>query len=126
MYKNKEKQKEWYQKNKARRNEQSKKWNKEHREAKYNYELRAYGTTLEEYNKKLIAQNGLCAICGNTETRCIKGKISRLCQDHDHLSGKPREILCSACNSILGAAKDDIKNLEKAIQYLEKWKYLKS
>lgn len=38
--------------------------------------------------------------------------------DHCHKTGKIRGILCSRCNTALGGFNDDIKLLDKAINYL--------
>ena len=50
-----------------------------------NSELRKkYGITLDDYNRMLDAQKGVCAICGNPETRIDKhvDKVSSLAVDH--------------------------------------------
>jgi hypothetical protein len=75
---------------------------------------RRYGITLQEYREILEKQNGVCAVCGNGP-----GK-RRLHVDHCHKTGKIRALLCTNCNSALGAARDDINRLYKLIQYLEK------
>jgi len=53
-----------------------------------------YGLTPEEYDKMVADQDGCCAIC--------KKKPDLLVVDHDHETGKVRQLLCSYCNSILG------------------------
>ncbi len=78
-----------------------------------------YGITLTQYNVMLKEQNGVCAICGNPETRMNRrGTIRLLSVDHDHASGRRRGLLCSACNSGLGYFKDDCVRLHSAIAYL--------
>jgi len=72
-----------------------------------------YGITLEEYNKILIEQNSVCAICGRIDIR-------KLSVDHDHLTKKVRGLLCYKCNLMLGFANDSIPLLEKAIHYIAK------
>lgn len=52
----------------------------------------------EYFNKKWEEQNGECAVCHKHETHFKR----RLCIDHDHLTGEPRGLLCSKCNSALG------------------------
>jgi hypothetical protein len=79
-----------------------------------------YGITLEEYDAMLLAQNGVCKICGNKETH--KGAMGRpkpLCVDHCHATGKVRGLLCNDCNQVLGRAKDNTETLKKAIKYLK-------
>lgn len=73
-----------------------------------------YGIGLEEYNKLLQEQGGVCAICGGTEMK--RGKY--LCVDHDHVTGKIRGLLCDQCNHAIGKFKDDPTLLLKAIDYL--------
>ena len=60
---------------------------------------RTYGITLEDYNKLLDAQGGVCAICG--EYRDNK-RFRRMHVDHDHRTGKVRGVLCYQCNQNLG------------------------
>lgn len=79
---------------------------------------RLYGITLEEYNARLAEQGGVCAICRKPETAMYRGQIKMLAVDHDHESGRKRGLICSACNLILGAAKDSVEILSSAIEYL--------
>jgi len=81
---------------------------------------RKYGLTVEAYDALLERDDG-CAICG------IKESYSkRLHIDHDHACcpggrscGKcVRGLLCSSCNTGLGAFLDDAELLLKAINYL--------
>jgi hypothetical protein len=82
----------------------------------------AYGISREQFESKLAAQGGKCAICGATEPGNVRG----FCFDHSHSfpSRDPaghREILCHHCNSLLGNAKDSVNTLGLAIKYLKKW-----
>ena len=77
-----------------------------------------FGLTLEQYGDMLKKQNGVCAICGNPETK--KGTF-RLSVDHDHKTGKVRALLCDRCNRFLGIVDDNIKLFEKAIKYLKEY-----
>jgi hypothetical protein len=79
-----------------------------------------YNITLEEYNVKLKNQNHKCYICGLDE---IDNK-QKLAVDHDHTTGKVRDLLCSKCNTGLGMFKENIDVLSKAISYLIKHKGL--
>lgn len=78
--------------------------------------LRKYNISLEDYDKILESQNGLCAICRGTETRVSKLYLS---VDHNHTTGKVRGLLCYNCNVGLGNFKDDKESLMNAIKYLE-------
>lgn len=81
---------------------------------------RRRGITLEQYNVRLAAQNGKCAICGNVETALDpkSGRVRRLAIDHSHATGKIRGLLCSWCNHGLGKFRDNRSFLAKAIAYL--------
>ena len=59
-----------------------------------------------------------CPIC---ERRTIVGITARIVRDHDHKTGKGREWICQACNTGLGAFKDDITILKRAIEYLKRF-----
>jgi hypothetical protein len=82
---------------------------------------RNYDLSLEEYARMLHAQNYVCAICEQPETRLGgDGKPVSLHVDHDHKTDKVRALLCYKCNSALGSMGDDPTRLRAAIRYLEK------
>jgi hypothetical protein len=59
--------------------------------------------------------SGACHICGQTFNE------ERLCHvDHDHSTGMVRGILCTNCNLGLGAFKDSVVTIQKAILYLQR------
>lgn len=70
------------------------------------------------YDTMYAAQDGVCAICRQPETKMVNGKVRRLCIDHDHKTGLVRRLLCNDCNYGLGCFKDDPALLEAAIAYL--------
>lgn len=74
---------------------------------------RLYGVTLEEVEEMERRQQGMCAICGSKPQGAFH-------VDHDHSTGKARELLCNYCNSLLGQCSDRIEVLKKAIEYLER------
>lgn len=74
-----------------------------------------YGITLEDRAEILDGQGGLCAIC-QTDTPPTK---SGWHVDHCHRTKVVRGILCQHCNNMLGMAKDNVKILQRAIQYLD-------
>jgi hypothetical protein len=80
-----------------------------------------FGISAVEYDAMFQNQEGLCAICGQSETYIHHAtqKPARLAVDHDHSTGKVRALLCGNCNKGLGCLKDDVSLLEKAIQYLK-------
>jgi len=84
-----------------------KKFYLKHREEILKYHKNSYGLTFEEYNQMLESQNGVCAICGDKETRKHNGKIVDLSIDHNHKTGQIRGLLCQNGNSILLSSEDD-------------------
>lgn len=76
---------------------------------------RSHGLTLEEYTKKLAAQEFACAIC--KVKLPTQGHLTHL--DHDHKTGKLRAFLCTNCNRGLGHFQDSMDLLAKAKAYLE-------
>ena len=75
-----------------------------------------YGITLEEYNLMHEKQQGKCAICGVKDNN----KIKNLNVDHNHNTGKTRELLCKQCNTALGYVEKDLEKVEKFKMYLNK------
>lgn len=77
---------------------------------------------IEDYESMVSDQLGLCAICKNPESMTSRnGKsIKSLAIDHCHESKIVRGLLCAACNSMIGYAKDNIATLESAIAYLKR------
>lgn len=76
---------------------------------------RKFRMTIEDYDRLLEAQNGACAIC---EKGCSMGKA--LAVDHNHTTGKIRQLLCSRCNTVLGMVQESEQLLEASIAYLQK------
>lgn len=75
------------------------------------YLLRHYGISLEDYQKLLHNQQGLCKIC--------KQQKQKLSVDHDHKTGKVRGLLCRSCNFAIGALKDSVQATQNATVYLQ-------
>lgn len=80
-----------------------------------------YKITVEEYDAKLEAQNGVCAICGEGPRYFRNGKLLPLCVDHDHKTGENRDLLCGPCNALVGMAMEDQDRLLSALAYVRKW-----
>lgn len=80
--------------------------------------LRKYGMTLEQYASKLVAQGGKCAICKTDNWGGMWG-VPQI--DHDHETGKVRDLLCDNCNNGIGRFGDDPARLVVAAAYLRKW-----
>ena len=83
-----------------------------------------YGINVNEYNRILDEQNGVCGICGKIESEMhrVTKKVKLLSVDHEHASGKVRGLLCSKCNRGIGAFLDSEDLLMKAIKYLRRLK----
>jgi len=75
-----------------------------------------YGLTYEQWEKMREQENYKCMICGISEDEMGK----KLDVDHCHDSGKVRGVLCNTCNTMLGHARDNVRILEEAVQYLKK------
>lgn len=71
---------------------------------------RLYGMSLEEYEKRVVEQEGRCAICVEP--------AEKLVVDHCHRKGSVRKLLCGGCNTGLGMFQDDPERMAKAIAYL--------
>ncbi|RPJ39998.1 MAG: hypothetical protein EHM35_00780 [Planctomycetaceae bacterium] len=61
------------------------------------YLMQRYGLTPKQYAEMLLAQNGVCAICGKPPS-----EDKSLAVDHDHKTGQVRALLCHVCNRQLG------------------------
>lgn len=71
-----------------------KKW----KERQKNYNLKRYGLSLDNYNKLLKEQDGLCAIC-----QTVPEKSHHFHVDHNHDTGEIRGLLCFLCNYAMAA-----------------------
>jgi hypothetical protein len=77
------------------------------------YLKRLYNITLEEYEQKLKEQNYCCAICKRHQSKFKK----KLHVDHNHKTGKVRDLLCAGCNVDVSVVEDRLKELQ---EYLNK------
>jgi hypothetical protein len=101
-------QKEYYHRNPSKHIAESVAWNRK----------KKFGTTQEEFDLRFANQKGLCSIC---QQPMIVGKtVRRPCQDHNHVTGQLRDLLCSRCNTFLGLSSENIDILSNAISYLKR------
>lgn len=116
----------WVQKNwprlKAQYAERRKEWGGRNREHVLRYRTirslqKLYGITIEEYEARLAAQKGVCAICKRPPSAFKK----RFSVDHNHSTGKIRALLCSPCNTGIGLFQDNPALCVKAARYLRKY-----
>lgn len=80
---------------------------------------KAYGISIDEYEAMLKKQDGKCFICDEPETTIIRGQLIGLAVDHDHKTGKVRDLLCKSCNHGIGNFRDSPTLLRAAAAYLE-------
>ncbi len=76
---------------------------------------RAYGITAERFAAMCAEQGDACAVCFSS----FVGQPRRPAVDHCHTSGKVRGLLCSRCNTALGAVRDDPETLRTLAAYVE-------
>lgn len=84
--------------------------------------LKQYGLTLEDYDRMLKAQRGVCAVCKQPETYKTHGHLS---VDHDHDVRAiivVRGLLCGRCNLGIGLLRHDPSIVRSAARYLTKHK----
>jgi hypothetical protein len=84
--------------------------------AKFQEIKRKYGLSDKQYNEMLTQQVSGCTICGKTMVENAR----YLAVDHNHNTGKIRELLCDSCNNGLGRFQDNPLLLRKAADYLDK------
>jgi hypothetical protein len=97
-----------------------------HKRSRVRYLRDTYGLTPEQYKDMIKEQDGVCAICGEPEWIKVNGKVRRIPIDHCHKTGQVRGLLCSNCNTGLGAFKDNIDIMASAISYLQNATYKKT
>jgi len=97
-------------------------WREKNPDSDANKQLRRkYGITLEQYNTIFQLQNGLCGICGKSESTRRRKKThgnERLAVDHCHETGVVRGLLCFKCNTAIGSLGDNEEMVMRVIFYL--------
>ncbi len=73
---------------------------------------RKFRLTDKEYNTLIEKSKEGCEVCSRP--------LSKVCIDHNHLTGEVRGVLCNNCNTALGLVGDNVDTLSKLIQYLER------
>ena len=76
-----------------------------------------YGITLDQWEQMLEDQDGQCGCCGVHQMYLDE----RLCVDHDHETGKVRELVCRNCNLALGHLDHKVIFARCAVRYLKRW-----
>jgi hypothetical protein len=109
---------EWQIKNKSEYNNYMASWRAKNPSKQHSAEIkRRYGLTILEYDQILINQGYRCKICDKKHDPLTKR--GRLYVDHDHSTRRVRGLLCGKCNVAIGNFDDNVKLLEKAIEYLK-------
>lgn len=72
--------------------------------------------TAEQFRRILIDQHGGCAICGAHHGNTV---ATRLCVDHNHVTGELRGLLCRRCNTAIGYFGDSSARIKRAVVYLK-------
>jgi hypothetical protein len=78
-----------------------------------------YKLTQDEFEALLLAQGGVCAVCGTSEPG---GPYNRWKVDHCHDTDTVRGLLCNFCNVGAGFFKHSSELLRKMATYLEERK----
>ena len=87
---------------------------KQNKKRKFEWSIKKrFNLTLEEYEKMVLQQNGLCKICNEKDN-----KKTRLSIDHCHKKGNVRALLCTRCNLTLGHVEEKVHILENMINYI--------
>lgn len=71
-----------------------------------------YGITPEQYNEMYEHQQFGCAIC--------RLPFDKLDVDHNHKTGKVRDLLCETCNVIVGFLENHEDLVIDAVEYLKR------
>ena len=84
-------------------------------DGKRDYWLRRnYGITLAQYNAMLLTQCGVCAVCGQFESKVQRNREQRLSVHHDHSTGQVIALLCQSCNRGMGLLRDSPDLMRRA------------
>ncbi len=111
-----ESQKRYREKHPGRKEEQQKLFHLRNPHKHREYRLKwQYKLTTEEFEAKRQSQNNKCAVC-------LKEFVDTPCVDHDHETGKNRDLLCRTCNRALGLFDDSPELLIRAAQYVQRHK----
>lgn len=88
--------------------------------------LKKHGLTPHDLANMMDQQQHRCAICSvefceEASSVGFKGvKQYSMTVDHDHTTGKVRQLLCSQCNTGIGKLREDPWVLHRAIAYIER------
>ena len=99
-------------------NERKRNYYKKDKRSNKNVALKKnFGITIDEFEEMEKKQGGVCASCGNPETK----RKGTLCVDHNHETGEIRGLLCTRCNIALGLLHESRKSVIGLRQYMIKY-----
>ena len=102
----------WHKRNRTVANKKAKDWYYKNRDKVSAYGRKErYGLMNDTYELMLKKQENSCAIC-------LLPFVKTPHVDHCHKTGKIRGLLCSSCNTGLGAFKDDVPTIQNALDYI--------
>lgn len=109
---------EGFAKELAARKARQREWERETQRRKPNKKragilMAKYGLTLEAYDEMLVAQGGVCGICGKPSEKGVNFDV-----DHCHVTGQVRGLIDRECNLGLGKFRDSPILIAKALAYL--------
>lgn len=84
-----------------------------HGSSRHYHLVRRYGVSAADVDHMIEQQGGLCPVCA----RDLGAKPH---VDHDHETGRVRQVLCFTCNGGLGLFGDDATRLRAAAEYVER------
>jgi hypothetical protein len=115
-------QAKWYEANKEYAKTKSKAHYNQSKDTSASNRLRAkFGITLADYEKMFREQRGRCAICCKRQVIYDQhGNLRRMAVDHDHKTGRVRQLLCAPCNTGIGLVKENAATLNNMIEYIKK------
>lgn len=108
---------EWARRNKDHLNAKARKRNaipENQRKRKAKWLEKKYGLTLEQYEAKIAKSGGKCPICKEP----LGAKAAT---DHDHATGKVRDVLCASCNRWIGFIENNRQLVKPMLKYLDRW-----
>jgi len=91
-------------------------WRKWDDISKFRRRLKKHNMTEEQFKELISQSKNKCAICEKEDINYPP----KLNIDHNHITGKLRELLCPRCNRSIGLFHERIDLLESAISYLKK------
>lgn len=88
------------------------------------YRLKSlFGLSLEEFQAKLLRQQGLCRICSQPESIVDprSGDLYDLSVDHNHMTKTVRDLLCRRCNRVFGNIGESPELAQSLLDYALRW-----